>query len=131
MPCGDEALHEQRTEVSGSAGDQARGRCPGSHSCRPCSTHQRMLSAHAFVELDLRLVAELTASHGDVAGDRVIHLAEHVELLLVAAKTLDDTVTELGHASRDRGQPSLIGGFTLNPSSVRARPTVATISLTV
>ena len=51
------------------------------------------------------LVAELAASHRDVAGDRVVHLAEHVELLLVAAKTLNDTVAELGDAAGDGGQP--------------------------
>ena len=51
------------------------------------------------------LVAEFAARDGDVAGDRLVHLTEHVELLLVPAKALDDTVAELGDTSGDRGQP--------------------------
>ena len=52
----------------------------------------------------LRLIAEFGARRRDVAGDRVVHLAQHVKLLLVATKTLNNTVSQLGDTTGDRRQ---------------------------
>ena len=61
-------------------------------------------SAHAFVQLHLRLVAQFAAGDGDVAGDGVVHLTELVDLLLIASKTMNETVTKLGDTPCDRRQ---------------------------
>ena len=72
----------------------------------PCSTHQRMLRRMPSYERDRRVVAELARARGDVAGDGLVHLAEHVELLLVAATA----PARGGRPARRRGRRSRAGG---------------------
>src|SRR5262245_27787479 len=45
-------------------------------------------AAHAFFERDMRAIAELTLRAVDGAGDALVHLREHVHLLVVEAQRL-------------------------------------------
>ena len=88
--------HEQLPEVAVAAGDAALA----SQRRVPSLEAPADAAAHALLEADRRLVAELGAGHRDVAGDRLVHLAEHVELLDVAAGALDQRVGALGERGR-------------------------------
>src|SRR5213082_4258839 len=57
---------------------------------------------HAFLELDPRIVAQLVLGARDRAGDRLAHLREHVDLLLVAPHRLEERVGDARHLARQR-----------------------------
>src|SRR5438034_5891764 len=60
---------------------------------------------HAFLELDPRIVAQLVLGARDRAGDRLAHLREHVDLLLVAPHRLEERVGDARHLARQRREP--------------------------
>src|SRR5437870_1938796 len=65
----------------------ASSRVPGSEL--PALEAPADASPHPLLERDRRIVAELGFGLGHRAGDGLVHLGEHVELLLVAARRLD------------------------------------------
>src|SRR5437867_3357606 len=57
---------------------------------------------HAFLELDPRSVAQLALGARDRAGDRLAHLREDVDLLLVAPHRLEERVGDARQPARQR-----------------------------
>src|SRR5437773_7578808 len=57
---------------------------------------------HAFLELDPRSVAQLALGARDRAGDRLAHLREDVDLLLVAPHRLEERVGDTRQPARQR-----------------------------
>src|SRR5262245_34142592 len=80
----------------------ARRLRPRARNGRPRASQVAALDAppetppHAFLERDGGLVAELGLGLADHAGDGLVHLREHVDLLVVATERLDRAVQELG-----------------------------------
>ena len=76
VTAGEGLLGEHGAEVAAAAGDQDRAR----HQSRsPRSRHQRTLARMPSSSATVGLVAELLARPRDVARDRVLQLAEHVQ----------------------------------------------------
>src|SRR6058998_1070804 len=57
---------------------------------------------HALLQLDPRIVAQLALGARDRAGDRLAHLREDVDLLLVAPHRLEERVGDSRHPARQR-----------------------------
>src|SRR5688572_21168718 len=60
---------------------------------------------HALAQGDRGRVAQLALRLRDRAGDRLMHLAQHVDLLLIEAHALDASVREPRNLAHDPRQP--------------------------
>ncbi len=101
---GERLVGEDAAEVAAPTGDEQRAR---HQSANPRSRHQRTLARIPSNSADLRVVAELDAGPGDVAGDRVLQLAQDVERLHVAPPALHEPVERRRDLAGDGRQPGL------------------------